>query len=560
MIRIFRLSIRQYDIRYSRFAFLFILLSVIAAVSNVISIQATGNMTQAAQFGVTDEITGFLVLLAVSGVVQALAAGFSALIEKRFYGRVIHSIRFVFADRLLRSRYKDFASRNSGEGASLFTVDVPQAASFLSIQILSQVAQITTLLVSVAFMAYINWWLTLIYFALIPVLALLQAKLATPIGRKSEEAAKRRAEYNAVVADALQNPLTVLAYGLEASVEKRFSDSFAKFYKARYAASRTTAGLALFGIFATFLPVFALFFVSCALVIADRMTIAGFISLAIVAGPVGNWLTMFAQELARLQTAAASAVRLGDFLPKRMETDGSFTIIEPSDIYAATFRNVSFGYGDDGGVGERGDGIDGGGESARNGDSKVFNAASFSIEKGLITAIAGPSGCGKSTALKLMLGLYKPDSGVVSLSSENITYVPQDCYLLPVSIRENILGGLPLDEKRLQTACQNAGIIEFINSLPDGFDSILAESAANVSGGQKQRLAMARAFYRDADILLLDEATSALDPVTESAVLESFRRYIKENGKTAVVVAHRKSVLEMSDRIITLGNGGRSHD
>jgi ABC-type multidrug transport system fused ATPase/permease subunit len=200
-----------------------------------------------------------------------------------------------------------------------------------------------------------------------------------------------------------------------------------------------------------------------------------------------------------------------------------------------SFENVTFGYSD---------------------DAAIFKNTSFSVEKGGITAIAGTSGCGKSTALKLMLGLYKADGGQISLSSENITYVPQDCCLLPVSIRENVLGGLPLDDEKLRGACENAGIYSFIQSLSDGFDSVLTESAANVSGGQKQRLAMARAFYRNADILLLDEATSALDPITEQAVLEAFRRYIKDYGKTAVVVAHRQAVLEMSDRIITLGREG----
>ena len=535
MFRVFIASIRRYNIRYARFAVLYILLAAIVAVSSIISIQATGSMTQAAELGVTGEMMGFLLILAIAGVVQTLIGGIISLVEKRFFGWVIYKIRLSFARSLLRMPYKEFATKNSGEGISLFTGDVPQSASFLTLQVLSQVAQVTTLVVSAVFMAIINWWLTLSYFALFPVLALLQAKLAKPIGKKSEEASKRRAEYNAVVADALQNPLTVLAYGLESSVEQRFGNSFTSFYKARYSAAKTSASLALFGIFATFLPTFALFFAACAVVIHGGMTIAGFIALTIIAGPVGTWLTMFAQELARLQTASASAIRISEFIPDTVDEESCLTTVSPDITHAVCFENVTFGYSE---------------------DYAIFDKASFTVEKGCITAIAGPSGCGKSTALKLMLGLYGPSGGTISLSSEKITYVPQDCYLLPVSIRENVLGGLPPDEEKLRAACDNAGIYDFIQSLPEGFDSILAESAANVSGGQKQRLAMARAFYRNADILLFDEATSALDPSTEQAVLESFRRYIKENGKTAVVVAHRQTVHDMSDRIITLGRDG----
>jgi ABC-type bacteriocin/lantibiotic exporter with double-glycine peptidase domain len=527
-------SLKRYNIKSARFAVLYILLAAAAAVSGVISIQATGNMTQAAELGITGEMISFLIVLAVAGLVQTVTGGISALLEKRAYGRVIHKIRSVFAEKLLRMRYKEFSSKNSGEGASLFTVDVPQAASFLTLQMLSQAAQITALIVSVVYMLFISWWLTLAYLALFPVLALMQAKIAAPIGQKREEVSKRRAEYNAVVSDALQNPLTVLAYGLEGSVEKRYTDSYAKYYKAAYSSAKTTAGLALVGIFAAFLPTLALFFIACAVVINGGMTIAEFIALSIIAGPVINWLTMLSQELARLQTAKASIIRINGFLPDAEEETGGGAAVEPSQGCAVSFNNVFFGYSD---------------------DAAVFEDLSFSVEKGCITAIAGPSGCGKSTALKLMLELYSPDDGSIVLSSDSLTYVPQDCYLLPVSICENILCGSPMDTERLNNACENAGILSFIQTLPDGFDTVLTESAANVSGGQKQRIAMARAFYRDADILLLDEATSALDPATEQAILESFKSYIKSYGKTAVVVAHRQAVLDMSDRILYLGNG-----
>ena len=535
MIKAFIASIRNYRIKYARFAVIYSLLAVIAAVASIISVQATGDMADAASTGGVDGMLGFLIILAAAGVARTAVGGVMALVEKRFFSRIIHKIRRAFAERLLRMPYKGFSGKNSGEGASLFTIDVPQTASFLTIQALMQISQVTTLVVSAVFMMFINWWLTLAYFVLFPVLALLQAKLAAPISEKREVASKYRAGYNAVVADSLQNPLTVLAYGLEASVEKRFDESFAGYYKASYASAKTTSSLALAGVFAAFLPTFALFIVSCAVVIGGDMTIAEFIALTIISGPVGSWLTMFAQELARLRIAMASAARVCDFVPEPTAAHDTGAVLARVRDCAVSFDGVTFGY---------------------NEESKVFNEASFTLDNGAITAIAGPSGCGKSTALKLMLGLYHPDGGLISLSSSNIAYVPQDCYLLPVSIRDNILAGLPPDEERLRSACESAGIYDFIQGLPDGFDSILSESAANVSGGQKQRIAMARAFYRDADILLLDEATSALDPSTEQAVLESFSGYVKGNGKTAVVVAHRQAVLDMSDLIVDIGKVG----
>ena len=393
MIHVFFESLKRYDVKYARFAVLYVLLAAVAAVGGVISVQATSNMAQAAELGVTGEMITFLVVLAVAGIVQTLAGGVSALMEKRSYGWVIHKIRSVFAEKLLRMRYKEFSGKNSGEGASLFNVDVPKAASFITLQMLSQIAQIAALIVSVAYMLFICWWLTLAYLALFPALAVLQAKIAAPIGCKREEVSKRRAGYNAVVSDALQNPLTVLAYGLEGAVEKRFGDSYAQYYKAAYSSAKTTAGLALVGIFAAFLPTFALFFTACALVIDGGMTIAEFIALSIIAGPVINWLTMLSQELARLQTAKASVTRINEFLPDAAEEPGGGITVETGGEHAVGFLNVSFGY---------------------NNDSAIFDNLNFSAEKGRITAIAGPSGCGKSTALKLILNLYSPDGGRVS--------------------------------------------------------------------------------------------------------------------------------------------------
>jgi ABC-type bacteriocin/lantibiotic exporter with double-glycine peptidase domain len=209
--------------------------------------------------------------------------------------------------------------------------------------------------------------------------------------------------------------------------------------------------------------------------------------------------------------------------------------ISPDDGYAVVFSNVSFAYtGEDG--------------------KKVIDDLSLNIEKGRITVLAGESGCGKSTVMKLMLGLYTPDSGSVD-ALQRKGYVPQDSYLLPVSVKENILCSLSFEEEKFISACKSAGIWDFITGLPDGYDTVLTESAANISGGQKQRIAIARAFYQDPDLLLMDESTSALDPATEQLVLQEFCDYIKNTGKTAVVVAHRQSVIDLADNVIALTKG-----
>jgi ATP-binding cassette subfamily B protein len=168
--------------------------------------------------------------------------------------------------------------------------------------------------------------------------------------------------------------------------------------------------------------------------------------------------------------------------------------------------------------------------------------------------------------LKLLLGLYAPQEGRISVMGADSTevslhslrdtfaYVPQDSFLFPESISENITGESEIsDRSRLEKACHDAGILEFIESLSDGFDAILGESAENISGGQKQRIALARAFYRDAPIILFDEATSALDPTTEAAVLQSFNAISKD--KTVLMVAHRFSAIDFCDYVVVMESG-----
>ena len=600
MIKTLKNSLNRYNLKYARFAMLYIILAAIAAAAGTLTAISTGNMTQAAELGMSKEMMNFLIILAASSLIKALIDGITALLRQKSFGRAIHSIRSVFVRNLLSMPYEKFSEKNSGEGVSLFTNDVQKATNFVTNHILSQISQLITLLISAAYMMYINWWLTLAYLALFPLLALIQAKMSAPIAEKAIYASKEKAKFTAIVADALQNPLIVKTYGLEYSVQQRFDASFMQMYRALYGAAKIRVRLALTGVFATVTPTFALGIVACAVAIKGNMTIAEFITLTVVSDPVGSWLMMFTQDLARLRESSASATRLDEYL---QISDGLETPLSPADDSAPSVSAPPSPVGESApSISTTSSSVDESamhestatppvGESAQSisathlsaddsamhestatppvsesavifddvhfkysGDegSQVFAGVSFNIKKGSITAISGRSGCGKSTALKLMLSLYNPNSGNISITSERVTYVPQDCYLLPITIKENIICNLPYDEERFRDACENAGIFDFISSLPNQADTILDESAANVSGGQKQRIALARAFYYDADLLLLDEATSALDPTTEKSVLDAFSRYVKENDKTAIAVAHRQSVLDISDYTITL--------
>lgn len=190
-------------------------------------------------------------------------------------------------------------------------------------------------------------------------------------------------------------------------------------------------------------------------------------------------------------------------------------------------------------------------------DENILKNCSFSVPVGKITALTGESGSGKSTVFRLILGLYEPQAGNITVN-ENISldtslrglfaYVPQGNLVLSGSIRENItLCDDSIKEEDIIKAAKAAEIYDLIMSLPEGFDTVLSERGAGISEGQIQRISIARALLTDAPILLLDEATSALDEETETRVLDNIK---KMEDKTVLFVTHRNTSLKVCDRIV----------
>ena len=205
----------------------------------------------------------------------------------------------------------------------------------------------------------------------------------------------------------------------------------------------------------------------------------------------------------------------------------------------------------------------------------VLKGLSFSVRPGETIGIAGPTGSGKSTLIKLLLRLYDPTEGSVTLDGHdlrswdirtlrrNIALVSQDVYLFHGSILENILYGSVTHgdlenhkEKyleKVQEASSMASFHDFVETLPDGYDTIVGERGIKLSGGQRQRLSIARAIVKDAPILILDEATSSVDTETERAIQSNLDRLTR--GRTSLIIAHRLSTIRAAHRILLIKNG-----
>lgn len=248
----------------------------------------------------------------------------------------------------------------------------------------------------------------------------------------------------------------------------------------------------------------------------------------------------------RLQDSITGAERLHALLETRPEiVDAPGAVAPTSPRWSVELRDVAFGY-------EPG--------------SPVLREVSFAVQEGEVAALVGPSGVGKSTVAALVARFYDPRGGQVlvggqdvrslpvSFLRENVAMVLQDVFLFDDTIAENIrFGRLDATRAEIEAAARAANIHDLTTSLPQGYDTRVGERGHRLSGGEKQRIAIARALLKDAPILVLDEATSSVDIEGEHLIQQAIARLTL--GRTVIVIAHRLSTIRAADRIIVLGDG-----
>jgi len=522
----------------------FLIAVIVASVGAVAMNLLSGQISEAAVAMELDTIFRLIALMTGIFILRAGAAAVATVLLARFSARAGFRLRKLFVDHFLRIPFSVIEKTPSGEQLNIYSNDIPNAESFIASGLLGIVVDFISFVSAFLFLIYISPQHTGILILAAIGMVIVQGLISIPLHKVEVKMSEDFAKVTAVANDSLQNLSVVAAYSLEEVLEKRYIDHYNIFYerlKRMASVLAVTIGLMLTLMFSPLVVVVTLLGLAT---IDGNMSLAEFIAFATTITLVAGSLTMIGQRVAGLAQASAGAKRLMDATADEIEKlEGGESA--HAGAVAIAFRDVTFAYGE---------------------GEPVLNGVNVDIAPGSKIAIVGGSGSGKSTILKLLMGLYEPTGGQILLNGKSTTvfaknnlrgmfaYMPQDSFLFPESIGKNItLEDSVSDLPRLEKACADAEILDFVNSLPDKFDGVLTEAADNVSGGQRQRIAMARAFYKNAPVILFDEATSSLDPTTEAAVLGNIDRAVA--GKTVIIVAHRATAIAACDTIIVLDGG-----
>jgi ATP-binding cassette subfamily B protein len=386
------------------------------------------------------------------------------------------------------------------------------------------------------------------FLILAPLIALFISKLRLRLRSRNEEF---RGEIE--VMSARVNEMTTLmpitrAHGLEQSALQTMYDSFSNVKRAGLRLDIFNAKFnALAWVTFQLSNVLCLGVASyCALKGKFGVTIGDVVLLTSFFGQLIGSVILLSSLMPQIAKGFASIRSLGEVLESPDVEANENKPEMPSVNGAVTFRNVTFTY--------------------PNSTRPALENISLQAKPGEMIALVGPSGSGKSTFINLVIGFLRPQSGEIAIDSHDlskfdlrtyrrhISVVPQESVLFEGTVRDNVTYGLgSVSDKKVSQALEAANASEFVSELPDGVDTLVGERGARISGGQKQRLAIARALIRNPRILILDEATSALDSQSESAIQSALELLMKD--RTTFVVAHRLSTVRRADLILVLDKG-----
>lgn len=528
-------------------------------------------------------------LLAVALVAIPLTSGAIRVVQRQLNSSVgegvIYDLRVALYDHMQKMSLRFFTNTKTGELMSRLNNDVVDAQRAISNTIVEIVTNIITVVATLAVLLTLEWRLTILGVMVLPAFIFFARRIGSTLRELAREQMQLNAQMNAMMNETLNisGTLLVKLFGRRSMEVQRFRDRASGVRDA--GVKRAVIGAQFFVIISlvSAMGTALVYWLGGHLVLNGTFTIGTIVAF-------GSYLTQLYGPLQALTNAPV------DFATSVVSFERVFEVIDlPLDIEEkpgaarlenvrgdVTFDDVTFNYTVDQAYllseVERYDedsiaGALSGAAAHKSSNGTATQArdlalqnVSFTIKPGQLVALVGPSGAGKTTMTYLIPRLYDPTKGRVLIDrhdlrdvtleslAQQIGMVTQETYLFHDTIRTNLLyARLDATQADIEAACIAANIHDFIMGLPEGYDTIVGERGYRLSGGEKQRLALARVILKDPRILVLDEATSSLDSQSEALIQEALKRVMA--GRTSIVIAHRLSTILAADMILVMNRG-----
>jgi subfamily B ATP-binding cassette protein MsbA len=492
------------------------------------------------------KVKSFIYLLMWMFVVYAVTHGAGLYISILFGQKIVMKLRENIFSHLQELNLGFFEDRQTGSIMSWITNDVNVFRMFSSNQLNSFVTNFVQVVGAFVVCVVTSWKLALISFFIIPVLGFVIQKAGSRMRKATRRVQENLSKISAILQEVVSAIPIVKSFGTEEHEIKRFAvenvDTFhAEMKKAKISAvlQPTIQMVVAIGLFAILL--YGLHQMS-----RGEITMGKLFTFVILLQVMAQRAQRLGQTYANLNELLAAGDRLFEFLDVKTDIVEIDNPVVLADVKGdVTFQNVSFSYDD---------------------SELVLKNIDVDVPAGKVVALVGPSGAGKSSMAKLLPRFYDSTSGEILVDGVDIKtasikslraqlgIVPQETILFSTTIRENIAyGRLDASMEEIINASKAANAHEFITKLPDGYDTLVGERGSKLSGGQAQRVSIARAILKNPRILILDEATSSLDAQSEELVQQALEKLMA--GRTTFIIAHRLTTIQNADEIIVLSQG-----
>ncbi|MGW5443538.1 ABC transporter ATP-binding protein [Streptomyces asiaticus] len=537
---------------------------LLVAASALVSVASPFLLREILDTAIPDGRTGLLTLLALgmiaAAVVNSVFGVLQTLISTTVGQRVMHDLRTAVYDRLQRMPLAFFTRTRTGEVQSRIANDIGGMQATVTSTATSLVSNLTSVVASVVAMLALDWRLTVVSLLLLPVFVWISRRVGAERKKITSQRQKQMAAMSAMVTESLSVSGILLgrSMGRSESLTQQFAQESERLVGLEVRSNMAGRWrMSTIGIVMAAMPALIYWAAGIALQAGGPAvsigTLVAFVSLQ--QGLLRPTVSLLSTGV-QVQTSLALFARIFEYL------DLPIDITEPADpVRLEKVRGeVRF------------DGVDFDYDSTPPGSSKgaskgTLRGIDLTVPAGGSLAVVGPTGSGKTTLSYLVPRLYDVTGGRLLIDGVDVRdldfdslaravgVVSQETYLFHASVAENLRFAKPdATDEEIVAAAEAAQIHDHIASLPDGYDTLVGERGYRFSGGEKQRLAIARTILRDPPVLILDEATSALDTRTEQAVQEAIDSL--SAGRTTITIAHRLSTVRDADQIVVL-DGGR---